>query len=180
MLIHIENGKGGRAGAPYCIRGSWGFCETMRSARAVVVTGPGPEGDERDTLEDDDPICRQTGVEIAVGRDQPSRVRHTLASVCGRIAVEHLDEKRQGAAPYEKSDSRRAKGALLRLATTRNSLCAEPSAEREHAIGVMHVQNLYMRRSQRAILPTQPDRRRGRNSNSFAPLVARSAWKSSR
>ena len=69
------------------------------SARAVVVSGPGSEGDERDTLEDDDPICWQTGVEIAVGRDQPSRIRHTTASVSGRIAVEHLDEKAKAQRP---------------------------------------------------------------------------------
>lgn len=47
------------------------------SARAVVVSEP--ESGERDTLEDDDPICRQAGVEIAMGRDQPSSVCHTTA-----------------------------------------------------------------------------------------------------
>jgi hypothetical protein len=39
----------------------------------------GRDGVERDTLEDDDPICRQTGVEIAVGGDQPPGVRDTIA-----------------------------------------------------------------------------------------------------
>jgi hypothetical protein len=63
----------------------------------VVVSEP--EGDERDTLEDDDPICRQTGVEIAMGRDQPSRVRHTTASVSDRIAVEYLDENTEAQRP---------------------------------------------------------------------------------
>jgi hypothetical protein len=39
----------------------------------------GRDGVERDTLEDDDPICRQTGVAIAVGGDQPPGVRDTIA-----------------------------------------------------------------------------------------------------